>query len=221
MRSPAYMIHTDGESRTEKQGPGMILNPGQSDEESRRRITGWSVDGRLHTHTAAKFWIGLIDDALRLYPECDSLTLSAPSIGLYKESMLDPVHSLQRQIESLGKLDIGEEFDNALTEMDLFGPPASVHLELFNQNDLVFGRDLNHESIDAEILPFITVWMLAWGGVPSFRWNHQDVCGHFGAEEGDTGDLYDIIFMTSHEHLSEDLYRHQIRVSYKRQPGSS
>ena len=73
------------------------------------------------------------------------------------------------------------------------------------------------DCADAELLPFLLVWLLEWANVPDAFWNREKVRGDFSAEDRDRRLQYLVAFELRSRHLSEGLYERTLTLSWARE----
>jgi len=118
------------------------------------------VRGLPYSNTAAKFWTCLLDEVVADYPPETGLALAAPTGGLLVPELLTPEALLQRDLERLSENDIKQAFEDALSALEILGPPCSVRLRLISAQREMVSQEIQLDYLDAEILPFLLAWML-------------------------------------------------------------
>jgi hypothetical protein len=175
------------------------------------------VRGVPYDNTAAKFWTCLLDEVAADYPAAVGVALSAPTSGLLSPELLAPERVLQRDLSELEAGDVRNAFADAMSALEIIGPPCGVRLRLLAAHGEVASRDIALDYLDAEILPFLIVWLLEWSCVPEFFWNAERVHGDFSGRDADRGIVYRLAFELRTRHLSEGLFDREIRVRFQRE----
>jgi len=173
---------------------------------------GWIVDGKPYANAAAKFWASLIDEMGERFPACDAVELRAPVPGALDPDQLYPEKTFERDLQALLGCNIREEMARTWAELALVGPPAPVSVRLLAGGEEILARALPGECVDADIFPFLLVWILAWCGIPEMRWNDAFLSGECEAEDRRRNRRYRLAFTLVTEHLSEGLYTRRIAL---------
>jgi hypothetical protein len=171
------------------------------------------VDGRRFANTAAKFWASLIDEIREDTPQCTCVELTALTANPLCEKHLFPETALQEGLADLLTGNIRQFMRDAIAELEVVGPPASVTVRLLADDEELLSRELPPECIDADIFPCLLVWPLEWAGIPRSMWNNEFLSGALTAEDRRRGLVYRLSFSLTSSHLSEGLYRRCIRVT--------
>lgn len=174
------------------------------------------VRGVPFDNAAAKFWTTLIDELVEIYPACDEVCLEADTGGLLTPILLNPEKTLQSELENLKDSDIRHMFDEIVAALEVVGLPCPVRIALRGGGALLETRDLPIDCVDAEIVPFLLVWLLEWGTLAEFAWNDERVAGEFRAEDRERGLEYDLAFALHARHLSEGLYHRRLDLRFTR-----
>jgi hypothetical protein len=172
------------------------------------------VRGLPYDNTAVKFWTCLIDEVLSDYPPETGVALYGLAGGALISQLLSPESILQRDMERLEESDFRKAFEDAMSALQVLGPPAGVRLRLVGR-DCASEQDILLDYVDAEVLPFLLVWLLEWANIPDAFWNRERVRGDFAAEDRDRRVLYLVAFELRSRHLSEGLYEREITVKFK------
>lgn len=175
------------------------------------------VRGFPFSNTAAKFWTCLLDEVAADYPPRSRIELSALSGGLLIPDLLSPEAGLQRDMEQLGSDTVRDAFDDALAALSIIGPPPGVCLRVVPPPDQGQAQEFALDYLDAEILPFLLVWLLEWARVPDMMWNETSVRGGIDAEDRERGIRYLVAFELAAQHISEGLYRRDVVVNFQRE----
>jgi hypothetical protein len=199
------------------QGEGTVsglLNdvPGAAVPGKKQRCTALVVDSKRYTHSAAKFWPALLDEVALKYPTCDRLELAASSSGPLESRRLYPEIELQESIMELMNADLRQAVHETIAALEILGPPGPVELRLFEKKAELMHGTLPLDSVDAEIFPYLMVWLLKWADIPEAAWNREHLGGEFSAADPRRGLQYEITFTSANRHLSEGLYRRSIAL---------
>jgi hypothetical protein len=196
---------------------GGILNHNRGDGEA-----GACGAKRLHVrgfpfvNTAAKFWSCLLDEVIADYPPGTIIEMSALSGGLLTPELLSPEITIQRDMERLESNDIQEAFNDALSALEIIGPPQPVCMRLLPPSGEGPVQEMTLDYLDADILPFLLAWMLEWATVPDSMWNEPCLRGQISAEDQDRGLDYLVAFELRTTHVSEGLYQRGVLINFQR-----
>ena len=191
---------------------GLINAERAHDPTGRVGPTSLFVDGVRYANAAAKFWVSLVDEITEDFPECSSLRLAGRCPGPLGTEHLHPEVALTRGLEQYAAADFEEVMRGVMAELAILGPPSSVMLQLFRGEDELLSRPLPADCIDAELFPYIVVWLPQWAHLPAVRWNDEVVAGGFVGEDRPRGMLYGMRFELLNRHLSEGLYERSVSV---------
>ena len=172
------------------------------------------IQNALFTNTAAKFWSALIDEVDFDYTDCDVIVLDTlTDIQLGKE-LLFPEASLQKELERHihEQWQIQDALRKAIEEFELLGPPDTVHITLFSGDIQKKKCDLPVECLDADIFPYLLVWLLEWSEIPEFLWNGSTVQGDFHAIDRARSVYYYLNTGLDNVHVSEGLFRRTLTI---------
>lgn len=170
------------------------------------------VRGVRYANTAAKFWPSLIDEVREDFPDCSIIELAASTSGELERENLFPEIAFEKDFYHLLTADMQEEMRNILAELEIMGPPCSVQIRLLRGKKELLSSELPLDCIDAEIFPFLIVWLLEWAGIPEFQWNNEFLEGNITAEDKKRRLLFRISFSLNNRHLSEGLYQRSISL---------
>lgn len=178
------------------------------------------VNGLPYDNTAAKFWTALMDELLVDHPAVDEVVLEGPTGGLLISDFLTPEAALQRDMDELSRQPRADQqtLEEVIAAMDIVGPPPAVHLTARAGDTVLFARPMATEALDADILPFLVVWLLEWGMLAEWAWNQDEVRGDFMAEDRLRQWVYFIKFTLTNRHLSEGLFQRTLSVRFQRGP---
>ena len=178
------------------------------------------INGLPFDNTAAKFWTTLFDELLVEHSTVDEVVLEGPTGGLLIGDFLTPEAALQRDMNQLSNGQGGgqQTLEEVIAAMDILGPPAMVHLTAKAGETVLFSRPMEAEALDADILPFLIVWLLEWGMLAEWAWNQEQVRGDFMAEDRDRQLVYFVKFSLANRHLSEGLFQRTMSVRFQRGP---
>lgn len=170
------------------------------------------VRGVRYSNTAAKFWPSLIDEVREDFPDCSMIELAASTSADLGPEQLFPEIIFERDIHHLLTMDMEEVMRNTLAELEILGPPSSVQIRLLSGEEELLSSALPLDCIDAEIFPFLIVWLLEWAGIPESQWNNEFLQGDITAEDTRRRLVYQMSFSLKNSHLSEGLYRRSISL---------
>jgi hypothetical protein len=193
-----------------------LLREDDSDAASAVGGRGWIVEGQWFENTAAKFWSGLVDEAVLDYPGCDSVSLAALGNGRLTQDLLHPVCLLQRELDHPSNLSLEEAIRQAAEDKELFGPEAAVSIALLAGPRKLCERALPTDAVNAPVFAYLLAWLLAWCGVPANRWNEELLSGVFSAVEPHRRVRYGLSAAVRNRHLSEDLFQRKVAVLIER-----
>jgi hypothetical protein len=180
------------------------------------------VSGQLYQNTAAKFWSSLIDELAMDYSSCTSVSLATMDSVRLGRILLSPQDSLQRDFESLAKLDFAQVLRETVEELQMFGPPPAVNVQLFSDVELMASERPHIACVDASVLAYLVVWLFDWAGIPEDDWNAPVVEGKVNAHDCYRQMGYALEFDFKNHHLSEGLFDRRISVVFRRtQSGSA
>ena len=169
------------------------------------------IGGERYVNSAAKFWASLIDEIGEDFPLCSSAELSALVPGPLNRDHLFPETTFKEDLSRLLTADFETEMRNALAEMAVLGPPASIQVRLLEGDAEIFSGEIPTDCADADILPFFVTWLLRWAEIPESEWNDDEVTGHVAAEDPKRAMDYSIPFTLTNRHLSEGLWQRTIK----------
>jgi hypothetical protein len=175
------------------------------------------VRGFKFENTAAKFWTCLWDEVAADFPPHTVIELSALCGGLLAPDLLVPANSLQRDIEQLDAESARDAFNDALAALAIVGPPPTVLLRLIPPPEAGSSHEMTLDCLDAEILPFLLVWLLEWASVPDTAWNEEAVRGHVAGQDRERGFQYGVSFEIHTRHVSEGLYHRNAMLCFRRE----
>jgi len=172
----------------------------------------WRVNDEPVANTAVPFWSALLDEMRYEYADDTVAILNVSSDGLLHPDLLDPANALLREMEELDGKDFNRAFHEALTVLEITGPPLGVRLRLMRRGIAAPLLAKKLSPPDAETLSFLLVWLLAWAGVPQEKWNDRIVSGSFTATDPKQYRAYTIQFQLATRHLSEGLYDRELTL---------
>ena len=178
---------------------------------------GLIIKGLKYENTAAKFWASLVAEAIEDFPEADGLELRAPCGGLLAPELLMPEAALQENIDALDGADLRQAFHDTLAELELIGPPPPIRIALLSAAGELRRMELPLDCADADLFPFLLVWLLEWAEISEFAWNGEDVHGVVAAEDMERRWRYALRFGLQNCHLSEGLYDRTLALRFKRE----
>lgn len=196
---------------------GGIINSGGDAKDGAYGAKSLFVRGFPYANTAAKFWTSVLDEVLAAYPAGTALELSASSGGAFSPSLLAPEEMLQRDMDQLDGAERQDMVNDALAVLELIGPSGSITLRLILPGGEA-PQEISLDYLDADLLPFLTAWLLEWAGVPDALWNQPKMRGAFSGDDPIRHYRYLVAFELRSQLLSEELYRRTVRLNFRRQP---
>ena len=166
----------------------------------------WGVRGAICDNAAAKFWSSLFDEVLFDYPFRTTITLSVATGGGLSRDDLHPTRGLERDLAALAGKDLRQVYREALTMLEITGPPTSTTVRLTQTGHGHPFLTVMLALPDAEIIPFLFAWLLEWQDLPSDCWNDACVDGEFVADDLRRHRRYEVHCQLTSRHLSEGLY---------------
>lgn len=206
-----------GGDGTEETDMSLIRQTAGSQAPRKLGSRAWIVRDVRYENSAAKFWSSLIDEIIEDMSACDAVSLQALCGGFLTPEILSPEASLQKSLESLDNEDLRDAFHDTLQEMELIGLPAPVKISLASGGREILTRNLPLDCADADLLPFLLVWLLEWAEITEFAWNNEEVHGDFSAADRERRYLYRLRFTLESRHLSEGLFDRKIAVRFGRE----
>jgi hypothetical protein len=195
-----------------------ILGNGSENKPTHKAgVKGLVVKGLAYRNSAAKFWASLMDEVMKDFPECDGVALRGLCGGTLTPELLSPETLLQQSLQSIEDTDLSQVFHDTLLELELLGPPPPVEITLLSGGKEVTLKDLPLDWVDADLLPFLLVWLLEWAEISEFLWNRADIKGDVNAEDADRQHLYAMHFVLHNRHLSEGLFERKVELRFKRE----
>ena len=170
------------------------------------------VEGVRYGNSAAKFWPTLIDEAREEFPGCSLIQLVASNSGELERRHLFPEIEFEQDIERLLAGDMDKLMEETLAQLEVLGPPSSVRIRLLSAREELLSRELPLDCIDAELFPYLVVWLLKWADIPDYQWNNEFLAGDIAGEDRKRRRLYRISFNLVKRHLSEGFYRQSLSV---------
>lgn len=175
-------------------------------------ISSLFVGGVRYINSAAKFWPSLIDEVREDFPDCSLIELTASFAEKLHRRHLFPAIAFEEDFHLLLSENLRDAIREALAEMELLGPPSSVRIRLLSGRREVLSRGLPLDCVDAEIFPYLAVWLLEWAGIPASRWNSEFLSGDIMAEDRKRRLVYRLSFSLTNRHLSEGLYQRSVSI---------
>ena len=170
------------------------------------------VNGTSYDNAAAKFWATLLDEMHADYPGCSSIELRAPAGEDLSAEQLYPRIDLLRGLDDLIDQDIARLRRDTLAEMMMLGPPAAVRVRLLSGPREVKVGELPADVIDADILPYMVVWLLQWSELPPGQWNRDFVTGEFRAACLESGRGYKVTVSIRCRPIHEGLFERTVAL---------
>ncbi len=177
---------------------------------------GLHINGQLYTNSAAQFWSNLLDEIHEDFDSCNSVELIAMGSSTLTRAQLHPANSLQDELKALAGMDITQVLKDAVSELELIGPPGPIRIRILNNGRELIAKNLSTDCVDAEIFPFLATWLLEWGQVPDFYWNNASVESQLKADDWGRGFVYTIDMRLATEHVSEGLLSRTLQITFER-----
>lgn len=196
---------------------GGIINSGGGATAGAYGAKSLHVRGFPYANTAAKFWTSVLDEVLAAYPPGTAFELSAASGGLLSPMLLVPEQMLQRDMDQLNESEQRDRVNDAMAVLELIGPSGSIALRVIPPGGDAPPQEITLDYLDADLLPFLTAWLLEWAGVPDALWNEQKVRGAFSGEDPARRYRYLVAFEMRNRLLSEELYQRSVRLNFRRE----
>ena len=178
---------------------------------------GLVVKGVPYANSAAKFWASLANEIANDFPECDGVRMTGVGGGMLAPALLNPERILQANLDSLNEEEMEESFRQALAELELVGPPPLVEITLLSEGREVMRRQMPADCMDAELLPYLLVWLVEWAQISEFLWNADRTSGDFEAEDIEGRYRYQVRFALENRHLSEGLFDRRVTTRFRRE----
>ncbi|MBI3986789.1 MAG: hypothetical protein HY343_07715 [Lentisphaerae bacterium] len=191
-----------------------LLNSEAPQDESFGSSALW-IGRERHANSAAKFWSSLLDEIVADYPVCDALRMEALTETALSRDLLFPETLLQKDMDVLEHGNFREAMHKAVEELNLYGLPGAVGIRLLSGDREILARELPMDCMDAELFPYMVVWLLEWAGVEPRQWNDETVKGRLAAD--DRRRQYTLDFALDSIHVSEGLYRRILSVEFSRE----
>jgi len=181
----------------------------------RRGVQRVSIDGIVYANSAAKFWPSLLEEAVTKCPAVTHVELTALICGRLSREDLFPEQRFARELERFLEGRLATSWEETLAELDLVGPPGAVILRVLHRRNELFAGDLPLDALDADLFPYVTVWLLEWAGLHPGRWNDETVRAALDILDPDRGKQYALRVRLRRRHLSEGLFRCTLRIAFR------
>ena len=171
------------------------------------------IGGVRFTHAAARFWASLLSEVAADYPDCNALVFETMSGTVLTRDLLFPEIALQRELDRLQPtVPIEQALKEALTELEIFGPPGAVQISLLANDREIRRCQLPLDCVDADIFAYLLTWLMEWAELPESQWNNDCVEGVFPVRDPDSTVSGRVQFKFTRSHISEGLYRWRLRM---------
>ncbi|MDA1087403.1 MAG: hypothetical protein O2901_10350 [Verrucomicrobia bacterium] len=174
----------------------------------------YHIGDQICRNSAARFWFGFVDELIEDFPQCDAAHLTTLSEGPLRRDQLRPHAALERYLEEAPAQDLEAMIRQAAAELELFGPPGSVSVELKHGDESIGQYVLPDECVDTEIFPYLLVWLLEWASLEESHWNGEHVVGVVDAVEPAYHRAYHLDFSLHNQHIREGLMRRAIALNF-------
>ncbi len=171
------------------------------------------VRGRREAGSAAQFWGALCCELRTLTPTADCAELIVTDEHPLDAAALDPLGSLESDLERLREGEPRKELSRALAEIALYGLPPKVWLRALHGAEPILERELPRGLFDAELFRHFLCSLLAWGEIPDVLWNAEVVGGEFTAACLPTGPVFHVAVELRNTPLPEGLVLRRVRIS--------
>jgi len=176
----------------------------------------YHIGDQICSNSAVRFWFGFVDELTEDFPQCDATLLTALSEGPLQRDQLRPQAGLERYLKEAPAQNLEEMIRQTAVELELFGPPGSVSVELRHGDESLSRHVLPDECVDAEIFPYLLVWLLEWAGLEESWWNGERVVGVVDAVEPAYQRAYHLDFSLHNQHIREGLVRRAVALEFSR-----
>ena len=171
------------------------------------------IGGVRFTHAAARFWASLLSEVAADYPDCTALVFETMAGTVLTRDLLFPEIALQRELDRLQPtVPIEQALKEALTELEIFGPPGAVQISLLADDREIRRCQLPLDCVDADIFAYLLAWLMEWAEIPESQWNSDRVEGVFPVRDPDSTVSGRVQFKFTRSHISEGLYRWRLRM---------
>lgn len=176
---------------------------------------GLVIRGVHYDNSAAKFWPSFLDEVAGRFPMADRCVLSACCGGFLHPGLLTPAQSLAAGMGCIDEsFDMAAAMQGVAAEIEAAGPPPNVSLSVLSGESLLQTEELS-DFLDAEVFPFLLVWLLEWSCMSEASWNRARVRGRFKADDPDRSCRYCIRFELENRYLSEGLCKRLVRLQWE------
>ena len=194
-----------------------LIHPSKPEPPTGLGGKSWLVRTIPYSNAAAKFWSGLLDEVAADFPPQAMVALSAPTGGWLTPEQLTPERVGHQDLDNLANEDLRQAYTDAVSTLDLIGPPPQTRLRIQLPDADLPLLTQSLEVLDAEILPFLLVWLLEWSNVPEVLWNEPSVHGRFLADDPSRHLRYRVAFRLANQHLREGLFQREVNVTFDRE----
>lgn len=184
---------------------------------ARSSSAAWFIKRVRYSNSAAKFWCALADELIDEFPQSDSIRLQSMSGGSLTPEMLTPEASLQENLEAMQGEDLDRAFHDALAQLEMIGPPPPVLASVMSADRSLIDRELPLDVVDADLLPFLLVWLLEWSEISEFAWDNPRISGEFRAEDPSRRLSYAVGYVLENRHVSEGLFERKVTLRFHRE----
>lgn len=171
-----------------------------------------------YDNSAAQFWPAFFGEVRQRHPAADRIVLSAHGNGPLHPGLLMPEHELSQALERIdASTDFAVALNSIAAEVEAAGPPERVEVSVFGAETLLEKQTVA-DYLDAEIFPFLLVWLLEWSRLNEAAWNRPRLRGGFTADDPDRPLRYRVGFVLESRHLTEGLFHRSLTLQWSIPP---
>jgi len=171
-----------------------------------------------YAHSAAKFWPSVIDEVSGEYPRWSAVELAAPVSGPLRPEQLTPEVEFEKDLIRLLSGDLDRTMQDVIAELEVLGPPSQVNIRVLSGAQELLARQLPADCLDADIFPYLVVWLLKWARIPERDWNRDRVAGRLEGVDRVRRRVYGIDFVVSGRHVAEGLFDRTVKFAARVSP---
>ena len=175
----------------------------------------WNVHGVQFKNSAVQFWSNLVDELIYDFPLTSEVIFKSTSGVQLNRQMRYPENDAGWSLERLNETPVRQAWDEILAEIDLFGVPGPVMLEIpKSQNHDLIQYPL--DTVDSDIFLFLLAWILEWSHIPEALWNDERITGAFWAEDRERRWVYRFALQFDTQDIHEGLFQRTLHLQYDR-----
>ncbi len=177
----------------------------------------WLINNQVYANAAARYWSTLLTRVATETPECRTIRLRGSSEQALTPDVLDPLGALKSDLQTVVELDVHGALEDAVAELEVYGPPSVVAMELQDHHGLpVPGVESPDSALDSETFSYVLCWLLEWTRLPYGIWGQDELSGYVMAEDLRDNLVYHVEYMSRRRHLSEGLFEQELTVTFHR-----